>query len=64
MNKCDGKEEHFHYVLDSGDLFYHTHAHTQREVEFNILHHHAPIEHDNFTIEELQKGARTVEVPF
>jgi hypothetical protein len=64
MPTCDGKETHSHYVLASGDLFFHAHEHTVSTKEFNRLHHHAPKEHDNFTVEELENGATIVKVPF
>ncbi len=62
--KCDGTEKHSHYMLATGQTFLHSHAHQVMSKEFNNLHHHPPIEHDNFTEEELTRDAETYEVPF
>ena len=61
---CTGKERHSHYVLADNKVFYHTHDHTQNVKEFNRLHHHAPVEHDNCTLLELENEAEYVEIPF
>lgn len=61
---CDGEEKHEHYQWAKGILISHTHSHTVNEKEFNRIHHHAPIEHENFTIEELNKDYEELDVPF
>lgn len=64
MVECDGEEKHSHYQLTSGQLVFHTHRHSALDKEFNQLHHHAPVEHDNFTTDELEKDVEYLEVPF
>lgn len=64
MTKCDGTEKHGHYVLSTGEMFEHKHQHTVNEKDFNRLHHHAPLEHDNFTNEELHVDVSYTKTPF
>lgn len=61
---CTGQERHSHYEIDTGLLVTHEHEHTKNEKEFNRLHHHAPVEHANFTDEFLESTAERTKVPF
>ena len=53
---------HFHFVLGTELDLWHTHEHNCPENgifstgngDFNVLHHHAPLEHDNFPLEKLE----------
>lgn len=56
MNLCDGTERHRHFRFSSNSYITHEHFHHKRENSFNALHHHASVEHDDFTTEELEKG--------
>jgi predicted Ser/Thr protein kinase len=69
--KCDGTERHEHYVIATDTLMTHSHEHTERvdsngisHGDFNRLHHHAPVEHSNFTVEELETDAMYADIPF
>jgi len=43
--KCTGSERHWHYQLESRSYVSHEHAHSNRYLHFNNLHHHSPTEH-------------------
>jgi hypothetical protein len=64
LSECDGTERHSHYVLSTSETFYHTHEHSVIDGDFNRLHHHPPIEHDNFTTDQLEKDGEYVKVPW
>lgn len=64
MEKCTGEEKHSHYIFDKDRVFYHAHNHTINKTEFNRLHHHAPVEHDLCSLEELENEVEILKVPF
>ena len=51
--ECDGNEPHEHFSIYTGTYIEHKHEHDKRDSDFNTLHHHAPVDHHNFTLEEL-----------
>ena len=53
IQECDGTERHRHFRFSSNSYITHEHLHYKRVNNFNALHHHAPVEHDNFSDEEL-----------
>lgn len=62
--QCDGTEKHSHYKLATGQTHLHSHPHSRMSEDFNRLHHHAPIEHNDLTDEQLMHDAEIYEVPF
>ncbi len=48
---------HRHMVLTTGKYVWHTHEHTCDGplADFNLLHHHAPVEHDLISADELER---------
>lgn len=64
MIKCTGDEKHEHYVFATSIMMSHSHRHSVQDKDFNRLHHHSPLEHDNFSEEELEKDATFTEVPW
>jgi hypothetical protein len=66
---CDGTEKHSHskiginpFTVDQ--IVWHTHEHTALDKEFNRIHHHAPIEHEGLTLDQLQNEIEYLDVPF
>lgn len=53
---------HRHFRIDTDDYIWHTHDHecSGPAADFNRLHHHAPVEHDRFTHDELNVIDRVV----
>lgn len=64
LPQCDGTEKHSHYKLSTGETHLHSHKHTQQLEDFNRLHHHTPLEHNDCTDEELTSDAEVYKVPF
>lgn len=63
--KCDGEERHDHYSLNTGTIISHIHTHSDMKEDFNRLHHHAPLEHDLLSPEQLSSTAEiTTRTPF
>lgn len=56
--KCNGEETHRHFQFSTQTYIEHTHQHIEHNEDFNNLHHHAPILHDQFNNEELMKDYR------
>lgn len=43
--------EHTHHRIGYGDVA-HNHAHEHERAEFNLMHHHSPEQHNEFSDEE------------
>lgn len=62
-DKCDGQERHRHYSLNDNKYMTHIHPHMEYTDDFNRLHHHAPLVHADFTLEELAETAQDSDDP-
>lgn len=48
--------EHRHIHLATGQFWWHEHPHRCDGIDFNTLHHHAPVEHEGLDFETPRIG--------
>lgn len=55
---CEGTELHRHFSLATQTFVEHQHPHDVCKHDYNRLHHHAPVDHHIFTLDELLNNER------